>query len=97
MQIDGRIVAVIGVVPAAVGATFSAFLWLDNRHAHSPDIVESEARAIRKVAMSDSTRYAELIHHYTQLQKERSLTAAEEARLDLARRMQMRIYEQLSE
>ncbi len=97
MEVDGRIIAAVALIPTRIATAFSVFLFMDSRHAHPPDVVEAEARLVRKVAMSDSTRYAELIHHYTEVQKKRPLTEAEEARLDLARRMQMRLHESLVE
>ena len=82
MEVDGRIIAAVALIPTRIATAFSVFLFMDSRHAHPPDVVEAEARLVRKVAMSDSTRYAELIHHYTEVQKKRGLIWPEECRCD---------------
>lgn len=73
-------------------ATWEAYRYLDDRHAHSDDMVVVEAKIVERDLMSQSTRYAEIAKFYTdKMQAGEPLTKAEQERLDLVQRQQQRI------
>jgi len=95
---EGAIREWIKWVAWLVGISFAAFFFLDARHAHPPDVVQSEARLNRTILMKESARYAEVAKFYTdKLQGGEALTEAEANRLDLVQREQKRIHEMLVE
>lgn len=57
--------------------------------------IHAEAEAIRQAKISDSTRAAQIIKYYIDVQKERALFPSEQARLDLMIREQQRLTEAL--
>lgn len=88
----------ISAVVSAVSIAFAVFFFMDNRHAHSPDLVEQEAKFNRNLLMEQSTRYAEIEKYYTdELKSGETLTEAQLERLDLVQRQQTRIAEILKQ
>jgi hypothetical protein len=93
-----KVINTLAVLFSLTAAAFSAFLFMDTRHVHNPDLVHSEAETSRRIMMSESTRYAEIAKYYSdRMQEGVKLTESERARLDLAQRQQIRIHKALSE
>lgn len=74
------------------GAALTAFLFLDERHVHPVDVVQQTSAITQRMMVSDTTRYAQIIKYYVDVQKERPLTKPESLRLDLAQRELERIH-----
>jgi len=99
IQIDNKL---FGVIVTAVSVVFGAYMYLDNLHIDENEleldqmeqdaVVEAlEDDITTRMLMSQSTRYAEIAKYYGDVQRERSLTKAEELRLKNVEDEQCRI------
>lgn len=99
MQLLNNIKVLAGVLVATAIGSVTFIHFMDDRHSPADTpvrLVQSvEVKMGIKLLMADSTRYAEITKYYMDLQKERPLTPAEQARLDLVTTQQARIREVL--
>ena len=79
------------------GTVMAAVLFLEGRHMLKSDAELEAAEMRQRILMSESTRYAEIAKYYTdKLKSGETLTEAEQARLDLVQRQQVKINETLT-
>lgn len=90
----------------AIGVVFTAYLAIDSWYIDSTELELDQAEQASayesieedlqtRILMSESTRYAQVAKYYRDELKKRSLTEAEQARLDLVEREQCRIRNEL--
>lgn len=79
----------------AVGICFTVYFAANALYIENHEMKMAEEDFITQLKLSESTRYAEVAKYYNDEAKSRSLTEAEEARLDLVEEAQCRIRQQL--
>ena len=70
-----------GALLSIVALLFSAFFFMDARHASDKKVTEVDLRIQQKILDTDINRNAKIMHHYDQKAMEGPLTTAEQNRV----------------
>ena len=72
-------------IASIIAIVFSAFFFMDSRHASDKKVTEVELRMQQKVLDTDINRNAKIMHHYDQKQMEGELSQSEKNRVKYIR------------
>lgn len=86
----------LGMIGGAISTAFAVFFFMNGIHIENHEMEAADKDFRTRVLMSESTRYAEIAKYYRDEMKERELTEAEWARLELVEKQQCRIRNQLA-
>ena len=88
-----RTIEVIALLIGIISAVFGAFFVLDNLHAKRSALLKTEIELRQEIIDRDIKQNAEARVYYKNLSKERSLSPAEESRLEYLEETMERKYE----
>lgn len=88
IEVDNK---TVGVASSAVAAVFAAFFLMNELHIENHELEISDSLLRQRILVSESTRYAEIIKYYNELEDDRPLSLAELERKRLAEDQQCRI------
>jgi len=108
VEFDDKHLKATVLVFSLIGSVFAGYMFLSTEFIDNTELEVSqqpqnvaqknlEEDLTTRIRMSESTRYAQVAKYYRDEMKERDLTSAEWARLELVEREQCRIRNQLAE
>lgn len=108
VEFDDKHLKLTALIFSLIGSVFAGYMFLSAEFidpkelaiSQQPQDVAQEAieeDLATRIRMSESTRYAQVAKYYRDEMKERDLTTAEWARLELVEREQCRIRNELAE
>jgi len=95
IEIDDTVGRWVGSIVTVCSIVFAVFFFLDTRHVSHEEAMIADSKLRQRILMSDSTRYAEIAQYYQDVEKERELTKAEQARKTLVEEQQKRTIQTL--
>ena len=99
MEIDGKLLAAIAIVPTAISMAAAVHFFYEARYAHQvdheADIVDLKLEIIDRDNANESKRHGEITQFYRRRAEEGTLTEAEKWRADLAEREQKRLHDKV--